>query len=269
MVSERVASRSNEEHTPMAKLSLQRLLAALTVGLGLWALPASAQDLDKEEIGKIVREYLLENPEIIQEALVVLERRREEREVAARAETIQSQSTILFDSVHQSELGNPDGDVTLVEFFDYNCGFCQRAFGDLVRLLDEDKNLRVVMKEFPVLGQGSVDAARVSIAVQRLDPEKYMDFHAALLNRRGQKTQAMAIEVAEQVGVDRAAIEKALAQGDINVPIEEVYALANGLGLTGTPSYVVGDEVLMGAVGYEALRDKIAAIRKCGGTATC
>lgn len=252
----------------MAILKLFRTMAA-SVFLLLAAAPiAFSEDFSKTDIEKIVRDYLLENPELIQEALVALERKRRDEENVARAETIKSQSEILFNSVHQAELGNPKGDVTVVEFFDYNCGFCKRAFPDMVRLMEEDSNLRIVMKEFPVLGQGSVEAAQVSLAVLQTDPEKYLDFHATMISHRGQATKAIALDVAEQIGMNRADIAKIVESSEINVPIEEVYALANGLGLTGTPSYIVGDEVVMGAVGYEALRDKIKAYRQCGST-TC
>lgn len=252
-------------------MAIMKMMRAAATGLVLTfgaAFSAQAEDFSKPDIEKIVREYLLANPELIQEALVALEQKRRDEENVARAQTIKNQSRILFDSVHQAELGNPKGDVTLVEFFDYNCGFCKRSFPDMVRLLEEDPNLRIVMKEFPVLGQGSVEAAQVSVAVQQLAPEKYMDFHATMISQRGQASKAAALDVAEQIGMDRGEVEKLVNAAEINIPIEEVYALANGLGLTGTPSYVVGDEVVMGAVGFDALREKIQAYRQCGST-TC
>lgn len=252
----------------MAIMNFIRTMAAGALFSIAGASAAYSEDFSKPEIEQIVRDYLLKNPELIQEALVALEQKRRDEENVARAETIKSQSQILFNSVHQADLGNPKGDVTLVEFFDYNCGFCKRAFPDMVRLMEEDPNLRIVMKEFPVLGQGSVEAAQVSVAVQQTDPEKYLDFHATMISHRGQATKAVALNVAEQVGLNRAEIEKLVEGNEINIPIEEVYALANGLGLTGTPSYVVGDEVVMGAVGYDALREKIQSYRQCGST-TC
>lgn len=243
-----------------------RLLVAGLLAASAFVLPAQAEELDKAEIEKIVREYLLSNPEIIQEAMIALEQKRRDQEAVARARTIQDQGDILFNSVHQAELGNPDGDVTLVEFFDYNCGFCKRAMPDLIKLIEEDSNLRVVIKEFPVLGQGSVEAAQVSVAVNTLDPQRYLDFHASLLAHRGQINRAVALQVAEAVGFDRGEIEAQVDKGEANASIEEVYALANNLGLTGTPSYVVGNEVVMGAVGYETLREKVQAYRQCGST---
>ena len=250
----------------MAIMKCFRSIAAGLVLLCGAAFTADAEDFSKPDIEKIVREYLLANPEVIQEALLALEQKRRDSETLARAETIRSQSDILFNSVNQAEIGNPKGDVTLIEFFDYNCSFCKKAFPDLIRLMEEDPNLRVVMKEFPVLGQGSVEAAQISIAVQQLDPEKYMDFHATMISRRGQASKAVALDVAEQIGMNRAEVEKHADSSKINIPIEEVYALANGLGLTGTPSYVIGDEVVMGAVGYESLRKKIQDYRQCGST---
>ncbi len=246
--------------------SVGRLLVASLMAVSVLVLPAQAEDLDKAAIEKIVREYLLTNPEIIQEAMIALEQKRRDQEAIARARTIEDQGDILFNSVHQAELGNPEGDVTLVEFFDYNCGFCKRAMPDLIKLIEEDENLRVVIKEFPVLGQGSVEAAQVSVAVNALDPERYLDFHASLLSHRGQINRTIALQVAEAVGFDRGEVEAQVEKGKANATIEEVYALANNLGLTGTPSYVVGNEVVMGAVGYETLREKVQAYRQCGAT---
>lgn len=230
---------------------------------------AEVTDADRDAIRSIVREYLLENPEVVREALIELERREEEAQNAARRDAVSSVSEFLFNSTRQVELGNPRGDITLVEFFDYNCGYCRRAMDDVLRLLDEDKNLRVVLKEFPVLGQGSVEAARVAIAVNEAAPEKYLEFHKTLLSARGQANQELALQVAEQVGLNRSDVEATMGSSpEVRATIEEVYSLANRLGLTGTPSFVVGDEVVMGAVGYDALKQKIAALRDCG-SATC
>ncbi|NRG18641.1 DsbA family protein [Rhizobiales bacterium] len=244
---------------------------AIVIAAFSFTIPGLAEvtDADRDAIRSIVREYLLENPEIVREALIELERREEEAQNAARRDAVSSAAEHLFNSTRQVELGNPRGDVTLVEFFDYNCGYCRRAMDDVIRLLNEDKNLRVVLKEFPVLGQGSVEAASVAIAVNETAPEKYLEFHKTLLGSRGQANQELALQVAEKVGLNRSDVETAMASSpEIRATIEEVYSLANRLGLTGTPSFVVGDEVVMGAVGYDALKQKIAALRDCG-SATC
>uniref|UniRef100_UPI003BAAEEC5 DsbA family protein n=1 Tax=Stappia sp. TaxID=1870903 RepID=UPI003BAAEEC5 len=256
---------------PAARRTLSGLAAA-ALGLALLAgsagMPAQAETapLAKSDVETIVRDYLLEHPEVIREALEELERRDMAKADEARAQTLSSVSDILFNSTRQVELGNPDGDVTLVEFFDYNCGYCKRAMADMDRLLEEDPNLRIVLKEFPVLGQGSVEAAQVAAALNHIAPAKYAEFHRELMGIQGRANRASALAAAKTVGVTEEEIRKAVADPEVNATIEEAYTLANKLGLTGTPSYVVGDEVVMGAVGYDQLAEKIKSVRDCGAT---
>nr|WP_319382354.1 DsbA family protein [uncultured Roseibium sp.] len=245
-----------------------RIASAAALALTLMAGSVSAQDLSRSDVEKIVREYLLENPEIIAEAFNELQRREQAAEEAARLQALNDSADVLFNSTRQVVLGNPEGSVTLVEFFDYNCGYCKRAYGDMVRLIDENPELKVVLKEFPVLGQGSVEAAQVAVAVNSIAPDKYGEFHEALLMSRGQANLASALAAATEIGLSEAELQTALATDEAGQTIEEVYTLANRLGLTGTPSYVVGNEVVMGAVGYEQLRTKIEALKDCDQT-TC
>ncbi len=175
---------------------------------------------------------------------------------------------ILFNSARQVVLGNPKGSVTLVEFFDYNCGYCKRAHADMVQLLDEEPELRMVLKEFPVLGEGSVEAAKVAVAVNTLAPEKYADFHQALLMTRGRANKDSALKAAADIGLSAEEIANVMSTDETDRTIEESYTLANRLGLTGTPSYVIGNEVIPGAVGYAQLKAKVDALKSCGET-TC
>lgn len=248
--------------------ALFRLLSACALFLTLAAGSAHAQDIDRGEIEKIVREYLLQNPEVISEALTELDRREKAAEEAARLQVLTDSADILLNSTRQVVLGNPEGSVTMVEFFDYNCGYCKRAHGDMVKLIEEFSDLKVVLKEFPVLGQGSVEAAQVAVAVNTLDPEKYGEFHEALLLSRGQANRESAMQAATAVGLSEDEISEAMKTDEAGQTIEEVYSLANRLGLTGTPSYVIGNEVVMGAVGYDQLRSKLDSVRSCGET-TC
>lgn len=245
--------------------------SAIAIAAPIFASTASAEPFDaakRSEIEAIVKDYLLSNPEVVRDAFMELERRQKDAENVARADTITKSGDLLFNSTRQVVLGNPHGDVTLVEFFDYNCGYCKRSLADMERLLAEDDNLKVVLKEFPVLGQGSVEAAQVAVALNMTSPELYQKFHEALLTGRGQANAARARAVAEEVGADIQAIEKAIKDPEVAATIEEVYGLANSLGLTGTPSYVVGDEVVFGAVGYDQLKSRITDFRQCGST-TC
>ncbi|TYC65541.1 DsbA family protein [Stappia sp. BW2] len=248
--------------------ALLRILSACALVLALLAGPVAAQEVDRSEIEKIVREYLLEHPEVIAEALTELDRREKEAAEAARVQTLTDSADVLFNSSRQVVLGNPEGTVTLVEFFDYNCGYCKRAHGDMVKLIEEHPDLKVVLKEFPVLGQGSVEAAQVAVAVNSIAPEKYSEFHEKLLLSRGQANRASALEAANSVGISEDDILESMKTDEASQTIEEVYSLANRLGLTGTPSYVVGNDVVMGAVGYQELSQKLDALQNCGQT-TC
>lgn len=250
-----------------------RLASVLAAGvsLALLAAPAAApaeETLDKAAIEKIVRDYILANPEIVAEAIQALEKKQAEAQVAEQKALIKRSGSLLFDSSRQVVLGNPKGDVTVVEFFDYNCGYCKRALPDMLALIDKDPNVRIVLKEFPVLGPGSVDAAKVAAAVGRAAPEKYLDFHKRLIGVRGQADKGKAIEAALAAGIDRATLDKALGDKEIEATLEEVYGLAGALGLSGTPSYVIGEEVVPGAIGLSKLQARVAEAR-CTTTKKC
>ena len=161
-------------------------------------------------------------------------------------------------------LGNPQGKVTMVEFFDYNCAYCKRALADMLDLLRTDSDLKFVLKEFPVLGPGSVEAAHVAVAARMQDPsgKKYMEFHQKLLGGRGLADKTRALAVAKDVGFDMARLEKDMNSDEVKTTIEENMKLADALGVSGTPTYVVGDEVVVGAVGLDELRAKIKSERK-------
>lgn len=216
-----------------------------------------------------IRDYLIANPEVIREAIDELQRKQELEERAAQVAAIGDNRDLLFSSPRQVVMGNPDGNVTLVEFFDYNCGYCRRAQADMQQLIADDPNLKVVLKEFPVLGEGSIEASQVSIAVRILAPAKAGEFHDALIAQSGQVNADIALAVAEELGLDRAMLEETMHSDEVRQTITEVYALAQSLSLTGTPSYVTAEEVAIGAIGYDALKEKIAAARENCATAVC
>src|SRR5206468_5582389 len=165
----------------------------------------------------------------------------------------------LFNSSRQVVIGNAQGDATMVEFFDYNCGYCKRAMSDMFDLLKNDPKLKIVLKEFPVLGPGSVEAAQVAVAVRMQDPggKKYLDFHQKLLGGRGQADKARALAAAKDAGLDPAKLEKDIASPEVRATLEENFKLAEEMGMNGTPSYVIGKQVVIGAVGLDSLREKI------------
>jgi protein-disulfide isomerase len=251
-----------------------RLLLPALFAVALCATPpaASAENFSggqRTEIETIVRNYLIAHPEVLEEAMAELNKRQATAEAEKHEASVEQNSDAIFNSPRGVVLGNKDGDVTFVEFFDYNCGYCKRAMTDMLDLMKSDSKLKVVLKEFPVLSQGSVEAAQVAVAVRMQDPggKKYLDFHQRLLGGRGPADKARAIAAAKEAGLDVARIEKDLASPEVRATIEENFKLAESMGMNGTPSYVIGKQVVIGAVGLEGLREKIGVAR-CG-KATC
>lgn len=251
-----------------------RLLAPALFALALCVAPqaAPAQSISgaqRGEIEKIVREYLIAHPEVLEEAMAELTKRQAAAESEKQQAIIARNADTIFKSPRGVTIGNKDGDVTFVEFFDYNCGFCKRAMNDMMELIKNDPKLKVVLKEFPVLGQGSIEAAQVGVAVRMQDPggKKYLEFHQKLLNGRGQVDKARAMAAAREAGLDMAKLEKDISSPEVRATLEENLRIADSLGMNGTPSYVIGKQIVIGAVGVDALREKISNAR-CG-KATC
>ena len=251
---------------------MPRLIAPALVALALCGAPfsASAQsfsDSQRGEIETIIKNYLLAHPEVLEDATKELDKRKAEAEAKKHEATISENAETIYNSPRGITLGNKDGDVTFVEFFDYNCGYCKRAMADMLDLLKNDPKLKVVLKEFPVLSEGSVEAAKVAVAVRMQDPKKYLDFHQKLLGGRGPADKARAMAAAKDAGLDVARIEKDLTSPEIKATITENMKLAEDMDMNGTPSYVIGKQIVIGAVGLDGLKEKIG-IARCG-KATC
>ena len=254
--------------------SFRRLIIPALFALALCGAPVSASaqsfnDTQRGDIEAIVRNYLIAHPEVLEEAMTELSKRQTAAEAAKHEAGVASHADAIFNSPRNVTLGNKDGDVTFVEFFDYNCGYCKRAMTDMMDLMKSDPKLKVVLKEFPVLSAGSVEAAQVGVAVRMQDPtgKKYLDFHQKLLTGRGSADKARAMAAAKEAGFDMARMEKDLASPEVRATLEENMKLAESMGMNGTPSYVIGKQVVIGAVGVESLREKISNAR-CG-KATC
>lgn len=255
----------------MSPLRLFALAAATLAGGGIFLLPQyliaqpsePAVPTDRAAIEQIVRDYLLANPEILREMAGRLEEKDKAAAQAAREETFKTAAAEIYNSEHQVVLGNPKGDVTLVEFFDYNCGYCKQALADTNELLKSDPNLRLVLKELPFLGQDSVDAARVAIAVSKQAPDKYLDFHRQLLSSDS-ASGSIAIEIARDLGLDMKKVSADIAAPKTEEALIESRHLANQLGITGTPTYVIADTILPGALGADNLKEIIGSVRQCG-----
>jgi protein-disulfide isomerase len=244
------------------------LLASMAAVTLLFAAPASAQqpfsDDQKQAIEGIIKDYLMTHPEVLQDAMAALDKKQQEAEAEKARTSIKDNNATLFNSPHQVVLGNPQGTTTVVEFFDYNCGYCKKALPDMLTLLKTNPNIKFVLKEFPVLGEGSVEAAHVAVAARMQDPtgKKYIEFHQKLLGGRGPADKAHALAVAKDVGFDMTRLEKDMDSPEVKTTIDEDLKLADAIGVNGTPSYVIGGDLVVGAVGLDALKEKMAAADK-------
>ena len=248
------------------------LAKAFAVGLALAAAPfasVQAEDLfspaQKDAIGEVVHQYLIDHPEVLRDAMQALDKKDREASAAAQEKALTDSASLVFSSKHQADVGDPDGKTTLVEFFDYNCHFCKGALADMQHLMKDDPKMRLVLKDFPVLGPGSVEAAKVAIAArQQLPGDKFWAFHYKLLAMQGPIGKTEALAVARDLKLDMAKLQKDMDDPDVQAGIDETMKIADALQINGTPSFVVGQEVVVGAVGYDQLKDKLDAVRQCG-----
>jgi protein-disulfide isomerase len=239
--------------------------SALVIAASL-AMPAHAEGTNKAEVEKIIKEYLLANPEILVEVQNALTTKREKEEKVARTKALSESSAEIFNASADAIIGNPKGDVTVVEFYDYNCGYCKRALSDMDEMVKADPNLRFVLKEFPILGEDSVKAHIVAQSFRKLMPDKYSDFHRQLLGGGGRADEARAIEVAVSLGAKEEDLRKGMESPEIGTLFDKNHQLATSLNITGTPSYVIKDDVVFGAMGADVLNQKVANVRKCQST---
>lgn len=243
--------------------------AALVVGAVFAAPTARAQDkapaMDPQQRGAIenvVREYLLANPEVIVDAIRIYREREQQAQAQQAQQALSVHKDGLTNDPNAPVAGNPKGDVTVVEFFDYHCGYCKRVFPVLQELLETDKNLRWVFKEFPILGPESVTASRAALAAWKLDPAKYLAFHSALMATTGGLPEDRILKIAKSAGYDADKLQKEMASDAITEEINRNHQIAETLGIRGTPAFIVGDELVPGAVDADTLRQLIAKARK-------
>lgn len=245
-------------------------MLALALAL-LFALPVQAEEakpddqarIEQAKIEQIVRDYLKRHPEVIVEALQEMQRREEVAERERTSAMIAAHMTQLDDPTGRFVAGNPDGDVTVVEFFDYRCGYCKRAFPSLMEAIHKDGNVRLVFKEFPILGEDSVLAARGALAAAKQD--RYYDMHVALMQERGSYTEDKVLAIARDLGLDAAALKADMQSPDVDAAISRNYTLARTLKITGTPGFIIGDQVIPGAISTEQMLSLIAKARDARG----
>lgn len=250
---------------PRALLPAALLLAA-SLSLSLFAPLASAQETSitpdqKTEIEKIVHDYLVEHPEVIKEAIQALQAKEEQSKADAQTQAVIANKDALFNDPGTPVAGNPMGDVTVVEFFDYHCPYCKAVASPLQQLLQEDKGVRLVLKEFPILGQDSILASHAALAA--VGQGKYWEFHQALMEHRGAFDMDVIKTLAAKVGIDPAKLEADMGKQQIEPLISANHKLAETLDVSATPTFVIGDQVVEGAVPLEQLK---ALIQKARGS---
>ena len=244
---------------------LRSFLAAAAMSACLTALPAVAEPLtadQQDEVRSIVRQYLMENPEVLVEALQAYQAKTEREQRQRQQAALSDMKGELENDGVSPVLGNPDGDVTIVEFLDYRCGYCKKVFPAMQDLLNEDGNIRYVVKEFPILGPDSLTASQAALAVWRTAPEKYAAFHTALMEARGGLTVDKLLDMAAGAGTDPEAIRAGMKDPEVAAIIAQTHGLATKLGIRGTPAFVIDGTLVPGAIGIDDLRDLVASSRK-------
>ena len=241
---------------------------ALAAAFALVAGPALALDLaalteaEREAFGAEVRAYLLENPDVLMEAIAVLEARDEGLQAGADAALIADHAAAIADDGHSWVGGNPEGDVTVVEFMDYRCGYCRQAFAEVEELVSTDGRVRFILKEFPILGEQSELASRFAIAAQQLHgADTYKDVHDALMMLQADITPDALSRLTEGFGLDPAPILARLQAPEVTAVIDANRALAESLRISGTPTFVVGGQMVRGYVPLQGMQAMVEAER--------
>ncbi len=246
---------------------LARILGAVLAVLVLGAAPAPAAEdalslRQKRAVEEVVREYLRRNPEILLEAIAAVRAKRDAERQAKVQRNLVSLRNELENDPASPVGGNPRGNVTIVEFFDYQCPYCKRVFPSVQKLLESDGNIRYVFKEFPILGPQSVVAARAALAVWKLDKDKYVSFHTALMQTKGRLGEQRILNIAAEIGLDVERLRAAMADPGIDKALARNFELAKALEINGTPGFVIGDRVVPGAVDLETLTALVSQARK-------
>lgn len=226
----------------------------------------ASDEASREPLDASIETYLMANPEILERVSEALARERSAEQRAKNKEAIESNRQALFEGLGSVVVGNPNGDVTIVEMYDYNCEYCRQAMPDLVALIEADPELKVILRQFPILSSGSLDAAKVGTLVAD-EGADYWNFHQELFTSRGQINLEVALGAAATIGLNPESLRARLNEPATEAAIAESFTLAQQLGITGTPTFIIGDEIIPGAVGVEVLREKVANVRACGSTA--
>ncbi len=239
-----------------------RIFLSFTLALMIvWTVPVAAQDFDEAEerrIRELALEAILERPEILREAIAILQQRDQQSRISAAQSTLESRRDEIDNDPNAPVLGNPEGDVTIVEFFDYNCPYCKRAAEMIEPLLEEDDGIRLVYREWPILGDGSVFAARAALAARRQD--KYEEMHRALMSQ-SRVSEESTLKAAQELRLDVDQLQEDMKAPEVEDHINASMELARTLGISGTPTVPVGDRVIPGLVPLQQLQEFVKEAR--------
>ncbi|MEX2298013.1 MAG: DsbA family protein [Dongiaceae bacterium] len=244
------------------------MLPAAALLLSASTMPGFAQDTDETvdpeqaRIEEIVREYLLAHPEVVVEALQAYETQRMAVQQAQQQEVVVTLADQLFNNPLSPVAGNPGGDVTMVEFFDYNCPYCKRVAPDIATLLEADGNIRFVYKEWPILSEESEIAARAALAAHQQSEDAYVRLHDAMMAHRGKLDRDTVMALAATQGLNMERLEDDMEGDQVTAEIEHVRRLADQIGIDGTPAFLIGEQVVPGAIDIEEMKRLVAAARE-------
>ena len=251
----------------MKVLDMKRLLAtsALLGALATGAFAADLKEMNDEERALFraeVRAYLFENPEVIMQAVEILQQREQQQQLQADVDLVTQHADSIFNDGYSWVGGNPDGDIVLVEFLDYRCGYCKKAHSEVAQLLESDGNIKWIVKELPILGDASVLASRFAVAVKQVaGGESYHAVADALMAFKGDITTASLSRLGTTFGLDMAAIEARMNTPEVTAEIEQTRALAGLLQISGTPTFVMKDELLRGYLPLDQMQALVAGKR--------
>jgi protein-disulfide isomerase len=249
------------------RFQVAAVAAALLAMTPYAAAEGTFSDAQKTEIGEIVRQYLMENPEVLLDVSKALEAKQKEAEAEQRKTALQDNAKAIFHDGNDYVAGNPNGDVTIVEFFDYNCGWCKKGFPEVVTLLEKDKNLRLVLKEFPIFGGDSDYAAMAALAAKKQN--KYWELHSAFFSHEGKLTKEAVDEIAKAHGIDMEKLKADMNSPEIAESLAATRQIAQALAINGTPAFIVDEQVSPGYLPADGLQAMVAEIRANGGCKLC
>jgi len=238
---------------------MKKLLLTTILATGL-AIPAIAKDFSEADINALIKKYIQENPEVILDSVEEYGRGQQAADMKDRQKAVEENIGWLEDNDMLPVAGNPDGDVTVIEFFDYNCGYCKKALKDVTTLMGEDKNVKIVFVEMPILGRTSELAAKWAMAAKEQDA--YLEYHIALMENRGPITETALVKIAEKVGLDVDKMRVDADSDEIQKMVNEKTSKASKMGISGTPAFIIDGQLYGGYIGIDRMRDAVKQARE-------